>query len=53
MMGGMQMVSMRKVGMVRRFLVSASFMVFGCFFVMMRGVLVMVGRFFVMVGCLF
>ena len=53
MMGGMQMVGMREVGMVRSLLVSAGFMVLGCFFVMTRGVLVMFGCFLVMVCCLF
>jgi hypothetical protein len=45
--------AMRKVGMVRRFLVRADFMVLGRFFVMTRGVLVMLGGFFVMDCCLF
>ena len=53
MMGDMQMVGMREVGMVRSFLVSAGFMVLGRFFVMTRGVLVMLGGFLVMVCCLF
>ena len=42
--------AMREVGMVRRFLVSAGFIVLGRFFVMTRGVLMMFGGFFVM-GC--
>ena len=42
--------AMREVGMVRRFLVSAGFMVLGRFFMMTCGVLVMLGGFFVM-GC--
>ena len=45
--------AMREVGMVRRFLVRASFMVFGRFFMMTRGVLVMFGGFLVMDCCLF
>jgi hypothetical protein len=53
MMGDMQMVGMREVGMVRSFLVSAGFMVLGRFLVMTRGVLVMFGGFLVMVCCLF
>ena len=52
-MGSMHMVSMRYVGMVRGFLVSAGFVVLGRFLVMMSGVLVMLGGFFVMVCCLF
>ena len=43
----------REVGMVRRFLVSAGFMVLGRFFMMTRGVLVMLGGFLVMGCCLF
>jgi len=42
--------ALREVGMVRRFLVRAGFMVLGHFLVMTRGVLVMLGGFFVM-GC--
>ena len=45
--------AMREVGMVRRFLVSAGFIVLGRFFVMTRGVLMMFGGFFVMGCCLF
>jgi hypothetical protein len=45
--------AMREVGMVRRFLVRAGFMVLGRFFMMTRGVLVMFGGFLVMVCCLF
>jgi hypothetical protein len=40
--------ALREVGMVRRFLVRAGFMVLGRFLVMTRGVLVMLGGFFVM-----
>jgi hypothetical protein len=39
--------------MVRRFLVSAGFIVLGRFFVMTHGVLMMFGGFLVMVCCLF
>ena len=52
-MGGMHMVSMRNVGVVRGFLVSAGFVVLCRFLVMTRGVLVMLGGFLVMVCCLF
>ena len=45
--------AMREVGMVRRFLVSADFIVLGRFFVMTRGVLMMFGGFLVMGCCLF
>jgi hypothetical protein len=45
--------AMREVGMVRRFLVSAGFMVLGRFLMMTRGVLVMLGGFFMMGCCLF
>jgi hypothetical protein len=45
--------AMREVGMVRRFLVRAGFMVLGRFFMMTRGVLVMFGGFLVMGCCLF
>jgi hypothetical protein len=45
--------AMREVGMVRRFLVRAGFMVLGRFFMMTRGVLVMLGGLFVMGCCLF
>jgi hypothetical protein len=44
---------MREVGMVRRFLVSAGFIVLGRFFVMTHGVLMMFGGFLVMGCCLF
>ena len=53
MMGCMHMVSMREVGMVRGFLVNAGFMVLCRFLMMMSGVLVMLGGFFVMFCCLF
>ena len=52
-MGGMHMVSMRSVGMVRGFLVSTGFVVLCRFLVMTSGVLVMLGGFFVMFCCLF
>ncbi len=42
--------ALREVGMVRRFLVRAGFMVLGRFFMMTRGVLAMLGGFLVM-GC--
>jgi hypothetical protein len=42
--------ALREVGMVRRFLVRAGFMVLSRFLVMTRGVLMMLGGFFVM-GC--
>jgi hypothetical protein len=45
--------AMCEVGMVRRFLVSAGFMVLCRFLVMTRGVLMMLSRFFVMGCCLF
>ena len=45
--------ALREVGMVRRFLVRAGFMVLGRFFMMTRGVLVMLGGFLVMGSCLF
>ena len=44
---------LREVGMVRGFLVSAGFLVLDRFFMMTRGVLVMLGGFFVMGCCLF
>ena len=52
MMGDMQMVGMREVGIVCSFLVIASFMVLCRFFVILRSVLVMFGCFLVMVCCL-
>jgi hypothetical protein len=45
--------ALREVGMVRRFLVNAGFMVLGRFLMMTRGVLVMLGGFLVMGCCLF
>ena len=45
--------ALREVGMVRRFLVSAGFMMLSRFLVMTRGMLVMLGGFFVMGCCLF
>ena len=51
--GGMHMVSMRNVGMVRGFLVSAGFVVLCRFLMMTSGVLVVLGGFLVMVCCLF
>ena len=45
--------TLREVGMVRGFLVRAGFMVLGRLLMMTRGVLVMLGGFFVMGGCLF
>jgi hypothetical protein len=45
--------AMREVGMVRGFLVRAGLMVLGRFLMMTRGVLVMLGGFFVMSCCLF
>jgi hypothetical protein len=53
MMLCMHMVSMREVGMVRSFLMSAGFMVLCRFFMVVRGVLVMLSGFFVMFCCLF
>jgi hypothetical protein len=44
--------TMREVGMVHGFLVSAGFIVLGRFFVMTRGVLMMFGGFLVMGCCL-
>ena len=52
-LGGMNMVSMRNVGVVRSFLVSAGFVVFCRFLMMPRGVLVMLGGFLMMVCCLY
>lgn len=45
--------AMREVGLVRRFLVLTGFMMFGRFFVVARGALVMFGGLFVVGGCLF
>jgi hypothetical protein len=45
--------ALREVGMVRRFLVRAGFMMLSRFLVMTRGMLVMLGGFFVMGCCLF
>jgi hypothetical protein len=53
MMGDMQMVGMRKVGIVRGFLVFAGRMVLCRFSVILRGVLVVFSCFLVMVCCLF
>jgi len=53
MMGDMQMMGMCEVGIVRRFLMIAGFMVFCRFFVIMRGLLVMFGCFPMMVYWLF
>jgi hypothetical protein len=53
MMGDMQMVGMRKVGIVRSFLVFAGRMVLCRFSVILRGVLVVFSCFLVMVCCLF
>jgi hypothetical protein len=47
-MGGLYVVSMGGVGMVRGFLVITSFMVFCRFLMMTSSVLVMFGSFFVM-----
>jgi hypothetical protein len=47
------MVGMREVGIVRSFLVIASFMILCRFFVVLSRVLVMFGGFLVMVCCLF
>ena len=52
-MGGMHMVSMRNVGVVRGFLVSAGFVVLCRFLMMTSGVLVVLGGFLVMVCGLF
>jgi hypothetical protein len=53
MMDRLLAMAMREVGMVRRFLVRAGFIVLGRFFMMTRGVLVMFGGFLVMGCCLF
>lgn len=53
MMGNIQMVGVREVGIVRRFLMFAGFMVRCFFFVILRGLLVMFGCFPMMVYWLF
>jgi len=53
MMGNIQMVGMREVGIVRRFLMFTGFMVRCLFFVILRGLLVMFGCFPMMVYWLF
>ena len=53
MMGNIQMVGMREVGIVRRFLMFTGFMVRCLFFVILRGLLVMFGCFPMMVYSLF
>ena len=51
--GSMYMVSMRNVGVVRSFLVSAGFVMLCRLLMMTSGVLVMLGGLLVMVCCLF
>ena len=53
MMGNIQMVGVRDVGIVRRFLMFAGFMVRCLFFAILRGLLVMFGCFPMMVYWLF